>query len=104
VVAAFDQLDRALGLASFEARLTGIHPNGRWERWQVRSLLDDVNRLRREAVVTGFDPAASGDRRSRFDRLAGQVDGSSGQALAVAALAVRALAELVDSARSAGRR
>jgi hypothetical protein len=31
--------------------------------------------------------------------LAGQVDGSSGQALAVAALAVRALAELVDPAR-----
>ncbi len=98
VVAAFDQLDRALGLVSFEARVSSIHPNGRWERWQVRSLIDDVNRLRREAVVGGFDPAATGGRRSRFDRLAGQVDGSSGQALAVAALAVRALAELVDSA------
>jgi glutamate dehydrogenase len=99
VVAAFDQLDRALGMASFEARVSGVHPNGRWERWEVRSLLDDVNRLRRDAVVNGFDPAAAGERRSRFDRLAGQVDGSSGQALAVAALAVRALAELADPAR-----
>jgi NAD-specific glutamate dehydrogenase len=109
VVAAFDQLDRALGLAGFEARVSGIHPNGRWERWQVRSLLDDVNRLRRDAVVGGLDPEAAGGRRSRFDRLAGQVDGSTGQALAVAALAVRALADLVsadsasaDSADSAG--
>jgi glutamate dehydrogenase len=98
VVAAFDQVDRALGLTSFQARLAGIHVNGRWERWAARSLLDDVNRLRREAVVRGFDAAAAGGRPSRFDRLAGQVDGSSGQALAVAALAVRALAELVGSA------
>ena len=105
VVAAFDQLDRALGLAGFEARVSAIHPNGRWERWQVRSLLDDVNRLRRDAVVGGLDPEAAGGRRSRFDRLARQVDGSTGEALAVAALAVRALADLVDSApptRSAG--
>jgi hypothetical protein len=64
-------------------------------------LLDDVNRLRRDAVVGGLDPESAGGRRSRFDWLAGQVDGSTGEALAVAALAVRALADLVDSAASA---
>jgi glutamate dehydrogenase len=101
VVAGFDQMDRALGLASFEARAAAIHPNGRWERWQVRSLLDDVNRLRREAVVRGLDAAAAPGQVSRFDRLARQVDVTSGQALAVAALAVRALAELVGSAKAA---
>ncbi|HSS08360.1 MAG TPA: hypothetical protein VLL25_00645, partial [Acidimicrobiales bacterium] len=101
VAAAFDALDEGLGLSGFEARLGGLHPGGRWERWQARSLLDDVARLRREAVVRGFDPSSpsvGGGRLARFERLARQVDGTSGQALAVAALAVRALAELVESA------
>ena len=100
VAGQFDALDQALGLSSFEARLMAIHPAGRWERWEVRRLLDDVTRLRYEAVVRGFDGRPASPRQSRFDRLARQVDGASGQALAVAALAVRALTELAESAEA----
>jgi glutamate dehydrogenase len=96
VAAAFDGLDKVLGLSSFETRLASLHPSGRWERWEARRLLDDVARLRSQAVVGGFSMSTADGRLARFRRLAGQVDASSPEALAVAALAVRALAELVE--------
>jgi glutamate dehydrogenase len=107
IIEAFHLVDAMLGLPALEARLAAIQPGGRWERWQARSLADDVAWCRREAVERALAKGSSPDqgvteflegrrdRKARLDRLAHQVDGSAGEALAVAALAVRALADLV---------
>jgi glutamate dehydrogenase len=105
----FAQVDEMLGLPALEGRLAALHPAGRWERWQLRSLTDDVAALRRQAVeravrlgggsvdaVADFLDARAA-RQGRLDRLARQVDGRSGEALAVAALAVRVLADMVHA-------
>jgi len=124
VIQAAARLDDALGIPALEARFATIHPAGRWERWVVRSLADDVAALRQEAVERALSggsegsgaegpgaggPGAGGSaeeaiaaflqsrasRQARFDRLARQIEGKSAEALALAALAVRALADLV---------
>jgi glutamate dehydrogenase len=109
IIAWFEQVDESLDLPALESRLAALHPAGRWERWQLRSLADDVAALRREAVeravrLGGDSPGAVRDflearsaRQGRLGRLGRQVDGRSGEALAVAALAVRALADLVHA-------
>jgi glutamate dehydrogenase len=110
VAEAFLAVDAALNLSALETRMRALQPRGRWERWQLRGLLDDVARMRRDvatAAVGGAPPSTTvadavanwiaerADAVARIDRLAKQVDGRSGEALAVAALAVRALSELV---------
>jgi NAD-specific glutamate dehydrogenase len=107
VVEAFSLIDESLGLPALEARLATLPSSGRWERWQARSLADDVAALRRESVeralARGGPPPeaiaafveARRDRLARLERLTRQVDDNNREALAVAALAVRALADLV---------
>ena len=111
VNAAFARLDAELGLTAFELRLSALvgQTEGRWERWQVRSLLDDTGDVRREAVaraLTGATDDLDGaigrflagreGRRSRFERLARQLDvRPGGEAISVATLAARALAGLL---------
>ena len=127
VVAALDAFDRGVGVPALGATLTRIPVASRWERWQVRRLLDDVASLRRAAVMAiHLDNAARATpgagagpqgpsaaieawlagryrRLARFRRLTAQLGDSvaGGQLVAdaqsVAALAVRALADLVGS-------
>jgi NAD-specific glutamate dehydrogenase len=112
VVAGLRAVDAGLGLSSFGAQLAALPAVSRWERWQARRLRDDVARLRRAAVLAALSQAdatgpgaavaawlAARKRWSaRFERLAGQVRESGTDGHSVAALAVRALAELVDAA------
>jgi len=117
VVAALAAFDEGLRLPSFTAALAGLPASSRWERWQGRRLLDDIAGLRCAAVVAAVsgvavpaDPATAmkawlasrHQRQARFQRLAGQLASSGSDAHSVAALAVRALSELVDSAEEAG--
>jgi NAD-specific glutamate dehydrogenase len=114
VVDAFLAVDAALGLTALEGRLDTIRPGGRWERWHLNSLYDDLRRLRRQAVVKAVGPASTSEEHvlpsevvghwvaergtalARLDRLARQVDGRLPEGLSLAALAIKALAELVD--------
>jgi glutamate dehydrogenase len=110
VLEGFDTADAALGLPALEDRLRAVHPVSRWARWQLRALLDDVRRLREEAVeaalafAPGKPPAPAVDawladrapRLQRFQRLAGRIDTPGGDALCIGDLAVRALSDLVD--------
>jgi glutamate dehydrogenase len=115
VISAFNAVDETLQLGPFELQLGALHPGGRWERWQARRLADDLARIRRRIVVAALGGAGDGsegavgavgafassraDAVARFERLAGQVDGASGrsgEALALAALAIRALDDLVS--------
>jgi len=117
VRAAFARVDAELGLTAFELRLAGLvhQTEGRWERWQVRSLLDDTGDFRRDAVArsllgeeagggteadaeSAIDAFLSerGGPRQRFDRLARQLDvRPGGEAISVATLATRALKNLL---------
>ena len=107
VLEGFAAVDEALGLAVLDGRLAGLAPGGRWERWQLRSLADDIAAWRRLAVEQALrspghavDAVAAflrgrGERRTRLDRLVAQWGGPGREALALAALAVRALADLI---------
>jgi glutamate dehydrogenase len=114
IVDALLAVDSTLGLTALEGRLDTIRPAGRWERWHLDSLRDDLQRLRRQAVIKAVGPVSGDDvsasmsemvghwvaSRSRglarLDRLARQVDGRVPEVLSLAALAIKALAELVD--------
>jgi glutamate dehydrogenase len=116
VVDGFLALDSALGLTALEDRLESLRPSGRWERWHRDSLTDDIRRLRREAVIKAVGEFGTDEEEpplsdvvgrwvanrsqglARLDLLARQVDGRSAEALSLAALAVRALADLVEGA------
>jgi NAD-specific glutamate dehydrogenase len=107
---AFGALDAELGLVALEGHLRGLEPGSRWERWQARALFDDVGRLRRQAAEAAMAAApdsppakamadwvgAQPARVQRFQRLAGRIEGRDSEALCVAALAVRALSDLVE--------
>ena len=107
VLEGFAAVDEALGLAVLDGRLAGLVPGGRWERWQLRSLADDIAAWRRRAVEQALrspgppaDAVAAflggrGERRARLDRLVSQWGGPGREAPALAALAVRALADLI---------
>jgi glutamate dehydrogenase len=115
VVDAFLAIDGALGLTALEGRLDSVRPAGRWERWHLNSLRDQLASLRRTAVIRAVGPfsdsspstsvpdsvttwvAERSPALARLDRLARQVDGRAAEALSLAALAVKALAELVDA-------
>jgi glutamate dehydrogenase len=114
VVDALLAIDAALGLTALEGRLDTVRPAGRWERWHLNSLRDQLASLRRQAVTRAVGPASDSspspsvsetvttwvaERSSaltRLDRLARQVDGRGAEALSLSALAIKALAELVD--------
>jgi NAD-specific glutamate dehydrogenase len=117
VMGAFSLVDRAFGLQGLEARLAGLRPAGRWERWQLRALGDDIARWRRQAAerclarpgaLAGAVAALLEDcagRKARFDRLVAELDEPGEQGPALAALAVRALPDLAvaDDRAAAGR-
>jgi glutamate dehydrogenase len=112
VVEAFGAVDDGLGLPELENHLRAAHPAGRWERWELRALLDDLRRLRRDAVeaALGFAPgkpptsavdawmADRSGRLQRFHRLVGQIEAGGAEALCLGALAVRALSTVTDEA------
>jgi NAD-specific glutamate dehydrogenase len=105
VLAMMQAIDDALGLGAFRGALDRLAVTSRWGRWQVRRLQDDVSDLRRRAVVaaTGGDvtvaewlatPAVAA-AAARFKRLAAVLRDPEADGHAVAALAVRALTDLV---------
>jgi glutamate dehydrogenase len=114
IVDALLAVDSTLGLTALEGRFDTIRPGGRWERWHLDSLRDDLKRLRREAVIKAIGQVRNDDVEAsmsemvghwvatrsrglaRLDRLARQVDGRLPEALSLAALALKALSELVD--------
>jgi glutamate dehydrogenase len=110
VVEAFADLDTELALPALEGHLRLLQPTGRWERWQVRALFDDLRRLRRQAAEAALAAAPDAPpakavadwvgsqvaRVQRFQGLAGRVEGSGGDALCLAGLAIRALSDLVE--------
>ncbi len=110
VLEGFDAADGALGLAAVEDALHGAHPVGRWERWEQRAQLDDLRRLRREAVTAAMgeapgkpppaavlDWAAERDGRlRRYRRLISQIDLPAGDTLCLGGLAARALSDVID--------
>jgi glutamate dehydrogenase len=119
VAAAFDSFDRTLGLPAFRAGLGSLALTGRWGRWQIRRLGDDLANLRRDAVLAVFasgpagdDPAAAMEafladrapRLARFRRLAAHLGDPDADRQCVAALAVRSLTDLVRSAPDVSRR
>ncbi|MDP9073186.1 MAG: hypothetical protein M3N98_03245, partial [Actinomycetota bacterium] len=102
--------DAGLALPSFMTKLAAVPAVSRWERWQARRLIDDVANIRRDAVRAALSvPSADGSASSRvhtwlgerergiarFERLAGQLGGAGTDAHSVAALAIRALADLI---------
>jgi len=112
VVAAFDAFDSALALADFRVALARLSVTSRWGRWQARRLVDDLAGLRRQAVLAalatapaGGDPAAAMTGwlagrtafTARFLRLAGHLRDPAADGPSLAALAVRALSDLVAS-------
>ncbi len=126
VVAAWQAFDEALRLPALTARIADLPTGSRWERWQVRRLLDDIAGLRRDAVAAALRPTAgagvAGDpattmkawlaardhHQTHFQRLADQLGqpevgvGAAAGAQSIAALAVRALRQLVESPMEAG--
>ena len=116
VVAALRAFDEGLRLPGFAAHVADLPARSRWERWQGRRLVDDIAGLRRDAVFAALGRAGAGagavgdpstamrawlaarqQRLARFLRLADQLDGSEPGAQSLAALAVRALRQLVES-------
>jgi glutamate dehydrogenase len=112
VVEAFEAFDTALGLVGFREALSRLAVTSRWGRWQVRRLEDDLADLRRQGVMAALgsksalgDPAAAMtallaervDPKARFQRLAAHLGDPESDGPSVAALAVRALRELVAS-------
>jgi glutamate dehydrogenase len=105
VLAMMQSIDDALGLSAFRGALDRLAVTSRWGRWQVRRLQDDVSDLRRRAVLaaTGGDLTVAGwlatpavaAAAARFTRLAAVLRDPEADGHAVAALAVRALTDLV---------
>jgi len=107
VIEAFDAFDRALGLTAFQAAVARLAVTSRWGRWQVRRLGDDVADLRRRAVVSALAGsgeasaiagwlAARAEATARFKNLAARLAEPDCDGHALAALAVRALSDLVE--------
>ena len=110
VYEAFVALDSELSLRPLEDHLAALDPGSRWERWQARALIDDVSRLRRQAAVAALEAAPDSPptkavadwvggqpaRTQRFRGLADRIDGRGADALCLAALAVRAMSDLVE--------
>ena len=110
--------EAAVGAAELRAALDRRDLGSRWARWQARRLKDDLADLRRRAAVAaapaagaarpevGEDPATAmaawlaaptvATARARYQRLLALLADPEADVLCVAALAVRALAELVD--------
>jgi glutamate dehydrogenase len=121
VLGAFHAVDSALGLPGVRKTLENIPAPGRWGRWQARRLGDDVASLRRDVVLAALaepsspspagrpdgDPSAAvagwlairGVVTSRFHRLTAHLRDPDADVACVAALAIRALAELVPAPR-----
>jgi glutamate dehydrogenase len=112
VTAALAAVDAGGGAAEISAVVAGLAPGGRWARWQLRALQDDLDRYRRRAAQQALAslpdrPAEAavgewlGGRQAaiaaaRQLRPTGQTDHAEG--LAGAALAVRFLTEGLPAA------
>jgi glutamate dehydrogenase len=108
--------EAAVGAADFRAALDRRDLGSRWGRWQARRLKDDVADLRRRAALAAASgpgslaegPAAAmaawlaapaaATARARYQRLMALLADPEADVLCVAALAVRALADLTDHA------
>ncbi len=104
VAAAFELFATALGLAGFREALARLGVSSRWGRWQVRRLEDDLADLQRQAVLQAPSPGAMAEwlaarqaSKVRFHRLAAHLGDPDADGHSLAALAVRALADLVSS-------
>lgn len=117
VVDAFEGFDTVLGLGDFRAGLARLAVTSRWGRWQGRRLVDDLADLRRRAILDALrspgavdDPAAAMAAwlaprtagAARFRRLAGHLRDAETDGPSLAALAVRALFDLVESPLRSG--
>ncbi len=62
VVEAFQATASQLPLRRLEAVITGVTPEARWSRWQREGLVDDLRRIRRDAVAAALEshPRTSG--------------------------------------------
>jgi NAD-specific glutamate dehydrogenase len=111
-----EAFEAAVGAADFRAALDRRDLGSRWGRWQARRLKDDMADLRRQAALAAASgpgslaegpaaamaawlaaPAAAA-ARARYQRLMALLADPEADVLCVAALAVRALADLTDHA------
>jgi glutamate dehydrogenase len=109
VAAVFFGLTDALPLGRLGTRLADITPEGPWDRWQHRGLVDDLRDLRRAAAAQALAtrPEAKADQAvnhylaersealKRVAAILSMLDEQDGAGLAGVAVAVRALREIV---------
>ncbi len=105
----FFRLTDTLPLDTLGRLLADVRPEGHWERWQHRGLLDDLRELRRTAASAAIAahpdvvPGEAverylGERRARLERVdtvVGLLRDETTPRLAAVAVAVRALREAV---------
>jgi glutamate dehydrogenase len=104
VLQAFDAFDAGVGMAPFRDALARLAVSSRWGRWQMRRLEDDLATVRRHAVVAALGSGGGGvagwlagrpGPTARFQRLAAHLRDPEADGSSLAALAVRALQDLV---------
>jgi len=105
----FFQLTDALPMNRLAARLARSVPEGHWEHWQHRGLLDDLRELRRTAAAQALEQHADATPEQAVNRYLGEraaplkrvstilsmLDEQSDAGLPAVAVAVRALREIV---------
>jgi len=110
VADAFVRVTDALPLDRLGRRLRTIAPEGHWQRWQHRGLLDDLRDLRRKVAAAALDAHADvmateaverylDDRADHLERIVTVLDlleRESSAGLAGVAVAVRTLREILE--------
>jgi NAD-specific glutamate dehydrogenase len=113
VTEAFVRISDAMPLDRLARRLRTITPDGRWERWQHRGLLDDLRDLRRRVAVTAINAypdtlaseaverylAERPDEMARINQVLYQLDRDSTAGMSGVAVAVRSFREILESER-----
>ena len=109
VAQVFFELTDALPLNRLGTRLHRVTPEGHWERWQHRGLLDDLRDLRRAAASQALASYPSGDAEQvvnhylaeragalkRVNAILSMLDEQEEAGTAAIAVAIRALREIV---------